>query len=59
MKRSSSWTGRAPRTMQDAFGPYTSHAIHETAPQHRAWPWLVWAAVLVCCLLLIVLGVAR
>ena len=34
--RSSSYTGRAPRNLQDAFGPYTSRQIHEPAP--RAHP---------------------
>lgn len=36
--RSSSHTGRAARTMQSAFGPYTNHYLHPMRePRRRMW----------------------
>ena len=53
-RSSSAWTGRAPRTCQEAFGPYTNYAVVDSAPKGRVWPWLVWA--LVCFALLCLLA---
>jgi len=38
-RNSSSWTGRASRSMADAFGPYVTHELHpmpEPKPKHDA-----------------------
>ena len=35
---SSSWTGRAARSLDEAFGPHTSHAICEPSP-HVVEAW--------------------
>lgn len=35
MMRNSSHTGRAPRNMQSAFGPYTSRDLHGGEPPRR------------------------
>ena len=45
--RSSSWSGRSSRTMQESFGPYTSNEIEEKADYAASW----WAA-LICCALI-------
>ena len=46
-RSSSSWTGRAPRTCQQAFGPYTNHRIENCDQPHAsAAVWLAWAALL-------------
>ncbi len=56
MNRSSSnWTGRIPRSCQEAFGPYTDYLIEETdKPRAGAAAWLVWAIIVMTVLLLIV-----
>ena len=33
MTRNSSWTGRAPRTVQQAFGPHTSREMQGPVPR--------------------------
>lgn len=55
--RSSSWTGRAPNSMQAAFGPYTSNHIEEPAERH----WQDWVVYAVClfAFLLVLAGVIR
>lgn len=41
--KNSSWTGRAPRSLQDAFGPYTDRYVYDTSPKDKhGW---VYAAV--------------
>jgi hypothetical protein len=38
-------TRKYPRTLQEAFGPYTSREIHEpVAPMHKADRITVWAS---------------
>ena len=36
-----------PRTLQEAFGPYTSNVITEEAAPINWWAWAILAAVLV------------
>lgn len=36
-----------PRTLQQAFGPYTSNVITEEADPINWWAWAILAAVLV------------
>lgn len=40
----SNWTGRAPRTVQEAFGPYTDRHVYDTRNTPR-WHGMAWAAV--------------
>ena len=35
-RNSSSWTGRASRSMADAFGPYVSHDLHPMPEPKRS-----------------------
>jgi hypothetical protein len=35
-RRSSAWTGKAPRSVTEAFGPYTSPHVYDT---RHSWPW--------------------
>lgn len=52
----SSWTGRAPRTMRDAFNPYTDDVVYPM-PEPRGrhvQDWLIYALAVVA---LIVIGV--
>ena len=39
-------TRRYPRTMQEAFGPYTSRHVHVDAPRSSLRAWAVYLAVL-------------
>ena len=50
-------TRRYPRTLQEAFGPYTSNHIEEPAERH----WQDWAVYAVClfAVLLVLAGVIR
>lgn len=41
-------TRRHPRTLQDAFGPYTDHHIYETREPSR-WAALAYGVTLVLC----------
>lgn len=50
----SNWTGRTNRTMQEAFGPYTSRSIHE---QYTPMDWQDKAVVIASVLALVALGV--
>ena len=36
-------TRRYPRTMQEAFGPYTSHELHDPKSEDEGWLW--WACI--------------
>ena len=40
-------TRRHPRTMQEAFGPYTDSTIYEPSV---SYPWTWWALVAACAL---------
>lgn len=52
--RNSSWTGRAPRSLEQAFGPY--HRMDVTERGHSVVTWM--ATVALCVLsVLIVAGV--
>lgn len=54
--RNSSWTGRAPRTLEQAFGPYSRMDSDVTERGHSVVTWL--ATVALCVLSgLIVAGV--
>lgn len=55
-RSSSAWTGRAPRTCQEAFGPYTDYRIADVRPAAPAWPWIAWAAVVMSTLLAVALA---
>jgi hypothetical protein len=52
--RNSSWTGRAPRTTQQAFGPYTSRHVYDPRPTPR---WHRWAYGVVCIAACVWIGV--
>lgn len=55
-RTSSNWTGRIPRTAQQAFGPYTDHRIADTRRKPTgALPWLVWAFIVVVLMLVVAL----
>lgn len=45
-RSSSAWTGRAPRTCQQAFGPYTSYQVQDPVIEGSRY-WLCWAVVCV------------
>lgn len=52
----SNWTGRTNRTMQEAFGPYTSRSINEQyTPMHKKDKIVVIGSVLILVALGIVL----
>lgn len=51
--RNSSWTGRAPRSLHQAFGPYTNHHITGDSRQ-TGYGWAWWAAMVVCCVLTLI-----
>lgn len=36
-------TRKHPRTMQEAFGPYTTHELHEPKSEDEGWLW--WACI--------------
>lgn len=42
--RHSSYTGRFPRTMESAFGPYERGNIYEPAPMHKHERIVTWAS---------------
>lgn len=42
-----------PRTMQEAFGPYTSHEIHD--PDRRKGGWGAYAVVVVLLILTLII----
>lgn len=45
-RASSSWTGRAPRSCKEAFGPYTDYRIEDNdRPRYAGVAWIVWAIV--------------
>lgn len=48
-RRSSSWTGRSHRTLNSAFGPYTSPHICETrrTPAWHRWVYVVYVAAFI------------
>ena len=46
-RSTSAWTGRASRTCQEAFGPYTSFDLNEPRRRTAKWPWIVWAVLMV------------
>lgn len=46
-RSSSAWTGRASRTCQEAFGPYTSFDLHESRRRPATLAWWVWLACIV------------
>lgn len=50
--KNSNFTGRAHRTMQSAFGPYTSHDIYEETEGGWLWPVVSFAATLALVLIL-------
>jgi hypothetical protein len=53
--RSSAWTGRAPRTLEEAFGPYTSADFPEdpvTTRGHAVAAWVGVAILSVLCALI-------
>lgn len=50
----SNWTGRTHRTMQEAFGPYTSRSIYEP---YKPMDWQDKAVVIASVLALVALGV--
>lgn len=52
-RTSSAWTGRAPRTCQEAFGPYTSYAVTAPSESHRT-AWIIWAVLTVALILVII-----
>lgn len=41
--KGSAWTGRAPRTMNEAFGPHVSLPGERKAPYHRKDRIVMWA----------------
>ena len=46
--KNSNWTGRTPRDMQSAFGPYTDNQIAEDTPPwrgHEFWLALICVGV--------------
>lgn len=45
--KNSSWTGRAPRTLEAAFGPYTSHRFVETSRRVSRLDWWLGVALAV------------
>lgn len=45
-------TKRYPRTMQEAFGPYTSHDIYEETERGGLWPVVSFAATLALAVIL-------
>jgi len=52
-RASSTWTGRAPRTLQQAFGPYTSRGVlpmqeREQRRWDRVMLWILAAFVVLC-----------
>lgn len=54
--KSSAWTGRAPRSMAEAFNPYTDNTLHpmrEPRTRH-AQDWLLYAVAVVA---VVVVGV--
>lgn len=38
-------TRKYPRTLQEAFGPYTSQRIDDETPRDTGYGWLWWAVV--------------
>ena len=44
--RNSSWTGRAARSLTEAFGPHTSPHVYETV-RTPWWAWVMYALVTV------------
>lgn len=55
--RSSSWTQRAPRTLAESFGPYTSHQL-EPMPEPRnrhAQDWCIYACAVVALVAILIL----
>lgn len=54
--RSSSYTGRAPRSLECAFGPYQRHGLHTTPePMHASDRIVVIASALAAVAVLVVL----
>ena len=49
-------TKRHPRTMEQAFGPYTSHYIQEPHPTGYGITW--WIAMVVIAIIAVVIAVA-
>lgn len=47
-------TSKFPRTLSEAFGPYTSQTIEDTDNGASTGSWLVWIAVAVIFVLLVV-----
>lgn len=45
--RNSSWTGRAPRTLEQAFGPYSRMESDVTDRGHSVVTWLATVALCV------------
>ena len=50
--KNSNYTGRTPRTLNSAFGPYTDEYIYDDDP---AQPWMFWLAVGVTVLLAVLI----
>lgn len=50
--RSSSYTGRSARSLNEAFGPYTSREFTEPRQYSGAW-WFAMAVIFIVTLLLI------
>ena len=57
-RRTSNWTGRTPRTLQDAFGPYTDPHVYESA-ETPVWSRLLYAVLCVCACVAIGVMLAR
>jgi hypothetical protein len=49
----SNWTGRVPRDLQEAFGPYTDRNVYDTT-SHPAWHR--WAYGVACIAAVVLVG---
>lgn len=53
-RQSSSWTGRSPRKMQQAFGCYVDHRLHPMPEPHKPLETVEIVLYAVCVLALVV-----
>jgi len=54
--KSSAWTGRAPRSMTEAFNPYTDNRLHpmpEPKPKHDAADLALYIVAVIAVLVVI------
>lgn len=54
--RSSSYTGRAARSLEEAFGPYTSQHFVELNPPHTDWSGRVIAFSVVLSVVVVIVA---